>query len=215
MKHWTEFGFLLKLNLCCSISVNKKCNYYWGNASTKQDFHNKFYTESKYFFSYIYFPPIGRDFFLPIFVLVIVPMCSDKLLNTQPTIYWIKWKKMSRLFCTNSHEESQIFWEFIVASSDVNNFACNLILPIMWIICIIFHDCIQLYTIGIKLHLQCLLLLTRFRFIQLLTRLFPSNLVVNFHSAPSWPAHNYRHTEFYTHKKDDHRDLLTLDDRIT
>ena len=34
-------------------------------------------------------------------------------------------------------------------------------------------------------YLQCLLLLTQFRFIQSLTRLFPSNLEVHFHSAAS------------------------------
>ena len=50
------------------------------------------------------------------------------------------------------------------------------------------------------LYLQWYLLLTQFRFVQLLTSLFPSNLEVYFTSPPIWPA-QYRH-----------RVILTVDD---
>ena len=64
------------------------------------------------------------------------------------------------------------------------------------------------------LYLQCLLLLTRFRFVQLLMRKIPSNLEVYFHSAPSWPGAQYKHRVLFT-ENDNHWDIFTKDDHLT
>ena len=63
-------------------------------------------------------------------------------------------------------------------------------------------------------YLQSLLLLTRFRFVQLLTWLFSSKLEVHFFIVRQADRRAIK-AQSYIQQLDDHRDLFTLDDRIT